>query len=176
MIKFLTVGALVLVSLMLVPSTQAQDNTSVVGKSSNTGKAPAGAWKRECEGAAGTPQETCYIAQVVKSNGRVVFTAQFGYSGSKQVSTAIFTAPLNVLLVPGLAVKVDEGEQVTVPFSLCAQSGCRAIFNISDEVMQQLLSGSMVRIGWKTASGKDVVVPVNLTGFTAAWKTLAPKN
>lgn len=173
--KLLTIGAIALTGFMATSTAMAQENTTKVSKSSAIAAA-ASAWKRQCEGAAGTSEENCFIAQAVGAKGRVIFTAQFGYSGAKRVETAVFTTPLNVLLSPGLAIKIDEEEQITVPFSLCNQAGCRSVFSISEDLLSQMTAGKIMRVGWKSASGEDVVIPVQLAGFTAAWKTLAPKQ
>lgn len=173
--KLSTIGTLALACFMAAPSALAQDNSNEVSKSSLPGAAVS-VWKRQCEGAAGTPEENCYIGQAVGAKGRVIFTAQFGYSGANRAETAVLTTPLNVLLAPGVAIKIDDDEQITVPFSICNQAGCRSIFSISKELMGKMTAGKMMRVGWKSASGEDVVIPVQLAGFTAAWRTLDPKN
>lgn len=131
---------------------------------------PDSAWQRACEGGGGT-QQLCYIQQTFSTDEGVLLIAAFGFN-EEGVPTGVLTFPLNVLLQSGLALKVDEREQSTFEFSSCNPAGCRAVIPVVHELLASLKAGRTLMVGWRTAGGDQIVVPLTLSGFTAGWLSL----
>jgi invasion protein IalB len=84
----------------------------------------------------------------------------------------VFTTPVDVLIQPGLVLKVDAQDQQQYQFTSCQPGGCRGVVTLSDEQLASLRAGSVLGVGWITAAGNQMVVPINLLGFSAAWRSL----
>ena len=81
--------------------------------------------------------------------------------------------PLGVDLRPGLIYRIDAGEQKNKPFLRCTKSGCDAAFQLDDELLEAMLGGSEMLIGFRGWGAQRVtVVKLTLIGFTKAFSAL----
>lgn len=81
--------------------------------------------------------------------------------------------PLNTLLPVGLAVKLDNGKPMKIPFIACAPIGCMAELPVSEDLLGQLKKGNALLVAYKDAqNGKQQNATVSLKGFTAAYDAL----
>lgn len=80
--------------------------------------------------------------------------------------------PLGVLIPYGVRVKVDEGNVAPVPLLRCLSDNCAARAPLAEEAISQLKRGSTATFGFFLQ--EEVLVPVSLNGFTAAYESLKP--
>lgn len=81
------------------------------------------------------------------------------------------TLPLGLDLLPGLVVKIDENEEIRLPFSTCLADGCRVMGNIGEDVMAQLMAGSLMKVGFRSfGEQQTLVLDVSLRGSSRAFK------
>ncbi len=82
--------------------------------------------------------------------------------------------PLGVDLRPGLIYRIDNGSQINLPFLRCTKSGCDAALQVSEELLEAMLGGTDMQIGFRGWGAQQVtVVKVTLIGFTKAFSSLS---
>lgn len=84
----------------------------------------------------------------------------------------IVTTPLGVMLVPGLAVAIDQQEVSRMQFQICIEPGCRSQIDLPPELVQRFKSGVAATITLVGPNGQPIPIPVSLKGFTAAYDAL----
>lgn len=100
----------------------------------------------------------------------VVLSVASNGAGGFELTLAL---PHGPLLPPGLALKVDDQEAVTVPIESSNQAGIFARVALEGEFGAAVKKGRQLSIGVTNRLGKLVEVPVSLAGFSAALKRLA---
>ena len=76
--------------------------------------------------------------------------------------------PLGMAIPPGVQVKIDEGEPVKLPYSICTPGGCTAEVNADSKLIGQLKSGKKMVVAAINRLGKPIGFPVPLNGFGTA--------
>ena len=137
-------------------------------------KKPLGAsWKRQCEGAAGSEGELCFIQQQVVVGNKVVMVGTFGLRGAKREPVGVITVPLNTLLKSGLALRIDKKDQINFQFDVCTRQGCRVEVPLTSEFLEDLSAGNFLHIGWREPNSKNNTLRFGLDGFKSAWASVA---
>jgi len=98
------------------------------------------------------------------------------YSGSPLALNAVIRVPLGVLLGPGLALTVDDGEPIAMPFHHCRQHGCLALLQVSDQLADSLRRGTAARVSYHLPDGRELGVPLSLYGVTAGLRALESRQ
>jgi invasion protein IalB len=81
------------------------------------------------------------------------------------------TFPLGMDLLSGVVLKIDENEEIRLPFSTCLADGCRVMGNIGNDVMAQLMAGKVMKVGFRGfGQEQTLVLDVSLKGSTRALK------
>ncbi|MBE7637863.1 hypothetical protein GUA87_13485 [Sneathiella sp. P13V-1] len=81
--------------------------------------------------------------------------------------------PLGVDLRPGLIYRIDDGEQQKRSFLRCTKSGCDAAFQVDDQLLEAMLGGNEMLVGFRGWGAQQVtVVKLTLIGFTKAFSAL----
>jgi len=87
------------------------------------------------------------------------------------------TFPLGLDLLAGIVVKIDENEEIGLPFSTCLADGCRVIGNIGDDVMAQLMAGSVMKVGFRGfGEPQTLVLDVSLRGSARAFRAAEARS
>lgn len=133
------------------------------------GEAGATLWARQCAKEA-DGREQCFVEQyaVGMPAKAVLLNVRFGLVGSEGKARMVLTAPLGVLLQPGLTLRIDASAPITLPFDRCDGGGCRAVAEIDRAVLDRLRNGSMMTVRFATGDQKPLDVPIPLTGLDAA--------
>jgi len=63
---------------------------------------------------------------------------------------------------------VDDGQPARVGFEICAQQGCRAGMVLKEPVLKAMKAGKEAKATIVSPQGKEVGIPISLSGFTAA--------
>jgi invasion protein IalB len=107
-----------------------------------------GAWEVRCETPQGERTEQCVLTQQVRAEERgnaslgVILLHQ---KGAKQGILRI-VAPLNVFLLNGVSLKVDQTDVGQAPFFRCFPTGCLADSLLDDRLMTQLSTGKIATL------------------------------
>ncbi len=134
-----------------------------------TQKGSYGQWGVLCNSA--TPSQ-CRVAQTQKSTDeknpgtllQVLFAAEKGKM------FGVFTFPFGVDLRAGIALRVDEGDEVKGSFMTCLSDGCQSITEIDEKLLAQIRKGKTLKVGFRSWGGGDktLVVEVPLEGAAQA--------
>ena len=110
-----------------------------------------------------------------KPDGKALrlLTFQVGFTPGKPDQVfAILTTPLGTSLRPGLRIKIDENDELRVPFERCMNVGCKVVLALDNKMLSQLRKGSKARVQFHDLRGKGIALPASLSGFTAALRSL----
>jgi invasion protein IalB len=97
-----------------------------------------------------------------------------GFQGLERSSPlmVLVRVPLNVLLAPGLQLKIEGNAPSTVPIHHCREQGCMALFPLSSDLRQALETGRKAQVSFHMLDGSRIGVPVSLLGITAGLRAL----
>ena len=130
-------------------------------------------WRKRCRNV-NKKGNVCLIYQnlTVKDSGESMLYATFSFAGKDDKLVASFRVPFGILLTPGIAVKVDQNEQINYAIQTCLSDGCYAYVNIKDELLTQFKNGVQAKVGFMTMHKKQMAVNLSLKGFDAAINSL----
>ena len=96
-------------------------------------------------------------------------------AGEEAVAGVTVVTPLGTLLPAGIGLGVDGAEIGDYGFTFCSQVGCFARFGLSGEVVDRLKRGLTARLELVSIAAPEqpVTLDLSLTGFTAAYNSLA---
>jgi len=130
---------------------------------------PATNWLKVCDPIADGKQ-ACIMRQVVVANGQ--FLGSFllrDDPGQESRLLAVAAVPLGVLLPFGLTWQIDGGKPIRVPFMLCDPQSCATQLVINEAYVNSLKKGGKLKLTAKNRQNKDLVIEINLAGFTSVY-------
>jgi invasion protein IalB len=97
------------------------------------------------------------------------------FAAEKGKMFGVFTLPFGVDLRAGIAVRIDEGDEVKGSFMTCMPDGCQSITEINETLLAQIRKGKVLKVGFRSWGGGDktLVVDVPLEG---AGQAIAASN
>lgn len=99
---------------------------------------------------------------------------RIGYLGETSRPMLLVTAPLGILLPPGISVSVDGiDEPVRFAVQRCDAGGCLGHTPMTDELIEAFRKGSKAEVTFQDPQRREIPVPLSLKGFT---KGLAELN
>lgn len=149
--------------------------SNAAAQSAPPGVEQFGDWGVTCPPEGSNMPKICTMVQVVsatpegQSESMLLMRASLALVGPDRTPAISIQVPLGVLLPAGIAVKIDEGEPLGMPYRLCGQDGCRAVLPVQAETLAAMKAGAEARVAFMDATGEQIVVPMSLTGFTAAF-------
>jgi len=185
-LKKLVVAGLAVAALMLpTASAFAQDNATPAAPAegeaapaapaapaqpnANANATPAQNWLKVCDPLP-DGKKACIMRQVVVANGQ--FLGSFllrDDPGQESRLLAVAAVPLGVLLPFGLTWQIDGGKPIRVPFMLCDPTSCATQLVINEAYVNSLKKGGKLKLTAKNRQNKDLVIDINLAGFTAVY-------
>ena len=183
-LRKLLVATLAVAALSLTPAAYAQDATTPAAPAEGAAPAapaegapaaPAAAaapgqnWLKVCD-PLDNGQKACIMRQVVVTNGQ--FLGSFllrDDPGQESRLLAVAAVPLGVLLPFGLTWQIDGGKPIRVPFMLCDPQSCATQLVINEAYVNSLKQGGVLKLTAKNRQNKDLVIDINLSGFTAVY-------
>lgn len=129
-----------------------------------------GDWMLRCDPpAAGQPKQ-CEMAQILsdKEGKRDLLLIRLGYPPAETDALVLIVVPLDVLLPPGLGLKIDARDPAVVPIRHCDTNGCLAPWRPTVADVDAMKAGRELLVLLRNRDGKQLGLPVSLTGFRAA--------
>jgi len=120
---------------------------------------------------AGTPKRgRCEIFQrlTVQDTGQRLAELAIGFPGGEDSARGVFVLPLGILLPPGVVMTIDDSQPMRFDVRYCDQNGCVAHVSLNQQVLGMMRSGNQATLTIKSNQGKDVNIPMPLTGFSKA--------
>lgn len=136
-------------------------------------------WRLVCETPAKGGKKQCEVFQRVtwskeKGQGIALTTlVHMGKNKEKDVTMIRVVTPLGTLLTAGMAIKIDDGKQIKVPYLQCLPGGCLVDMVFDPEMMDKMKKGKTMFVAYRAPNGKDATLPVSLKGFAPALDAMA---
>jgi invasion protein IalB len=130
---------------------------------------PARNWLKVCDPLE-DGKKACIMRQVIVANNQ--FLGSFllrDDPGQESRLLAVAAVPLGVLLPFGLTWQIDGGKPIRVPFMLCDPTSCATQLVINEAYVNSLKKGGVLKLTAKNRQNQDLVVEINLAGFTAVY-------
>jgi invasion protein IalB len=151
------------------PAAPAPDAAAATPATAPANADPTKNWLKVCDPIADN-KKACIMRQVVVANGQ--FLGSFllrDDPGQESRLLAVAAVPLGVLLPFGLTWQIDGGKPVRVPFMLCDPQSCATQLVINEAYVNSLKKGGTLRLTAKNRQNKDLVIDINLAGFTSVY-------
>lgn len=126
-------------------------------------------WLKVCEPLE-NGDDACIMRQLIVSNNQ--FLGSFlirDDPGQESRLLAVAAVPLGVLLPFGVTWQIDGAQPVRVPFMLCDPQSCSTQLVINEAYVNSLKRGAILRLTAKNRQNQDLVVEINLAGFTSVY-------
>ena len=179
---FAQVLALVLMIGAAGPGLAQDGNGNGGGGGAGGGNAEAGSnagaaaesfqdWGKVCEEVPRRDEQLCYLAQTIEFSDRdlAVEISVGRLVADHDGLIAVVRVPTGVDLGAGLALRVDDTEQVSTDYDVCLERGCQAFVDLQDRgLLSKMRAGKVLHIGFVAFGGTDTqVIRGSLKGFTA---------
>ena len=107
---------------------------------------------------------------VVTSQGQLITGVNLLTSKGK-IKRRIFqvAVPTGRYIPQGVKMKIDDGKENTLPYSICLPDRCIAEVGLSDGLVKALKNGGSIRLTSTNFRSQKNPVNVTLKGFTAAY-------
>ncbi|MBN9304395.1 MAG: hypothetical protein BGO82_18645 [Devosia sp. 67-54] len=89
--------------------------------------------------------------------------------GQESRLLAVAAVPLGVLLPFGVTWQIDGGKPVRVPYMLCDPQSCATQLVVNEAYVNSLKKGSKLTLTAKNRKNEDLVITINLAGFTGVY-------
>ena len=132
---------------------------------------PEDNWLKICEPLE-NGEKACIMRQIVLNNGQ--FYGSFmlrNDPGQESRLLAVAAVPLGVLLPFNMVWQIDGGKPIRVPYVICDKISCSSQLVINENYVESLKKGAKLTLSAKTRQNKDLVVHINLAGFTAVYES-----
>jgi invasion protein IalB len=137
-----------------------------------------GDWIVQCELRSGEAGQTCDMVQVAQVQGKNIPFSRIaiGKPDKGQPEKLVVQVPVNVSFATNVRLQTSEEDAgLSTPFSTCTPNGCFALFDLKEEVLKKLRSGSGGAMSYADSAGHPVKVPVSFNGFGQAYEALLKK-
>jgi invasion protein IalB len=130
-------------------------------------------WKLHCGHAQGQTAEICEMRQtVVDANKKPVLLAIVGRLPNRPDPGLVMILPLGISIPPGVALKIDQGQEGRAQVTRCLAQGCQVEVLLNPDVLASFKAGTKATVGFQVTDpqGKQqrIDVPLSLLGFSAA--------
>lgn len=146
------------------------------------GVAPAGRaadkpeplWHKRCAPSAdGAPACTVEQFAVAMPQHVVLLHVRFSLVAKGDQARMVVTAPLGVLLPPGLTLSIDGGQAIALPFERCTGQGCEATAMLDESALAKFAGGKTLTVRYAVSETRSEDIPIRLQGFSDALKSLS---
>jgi invasion protein IalB len=131
-------------------------------------------WVVTCAPGSDPAKTTCQMTQVLfaEQSGQPIVSAVIRRQAEDRRMGMLLTLPHGLYFPPGLTITIDHGEATNVAIQTSDQNGAYAALPLSDELITAMKLGKSLNVAMRFADGRDMVVPLTLSGFTAALEKL----
>jgi invasion protein IalB len=174
--RFLSVFVLTL-PIWLAQPVMAQSDTVTSGSSTDSSSETRNThqdWQSLCE--LREENTICQISQTLKieKDGQVDFTVRITLTKRAGKILMEVALPLGLDLPAGIALQVDESNEINLPFATCVALGCAVVVETKEEFLNQLRKGTILKVAFRPfGQTQGVLLNVSLRGFTSAIQVLS---
>ena len=127
-------------------------------------------WRLFCP-ATKTKDVSCEMSQDVidQKSGTRVARLILVREKNKNMVLAV-TVPLQVLLEPGMGLKLGDDQVRVFQYKTCTEDGCVSIIPVNDQIEAGFAKAQQAAIAVAQPDGKAVELPFSMKGYTEAYK------
>jgi len=128
-------------------------------------------WLFKCE----AEPKRCFAFQhtSLQETGQRLLGVVVGNLGPEGKQILHLTVPLGIYIPPGVAMKIDQGQQITVPVFTCTPTGCEAMLDLEAPLLSDLERAKAMNVAFLDAvTRRQITVTVSLAGFHAAYASV----
>ena len=81
------------------------------------------------------------------------------------------TVPLQVLLEPGMGLKIGDDQMRVFQYKTCTEEGCLSVIPVNDQIEASLGKTQKASIAVAQPDGKTVELPFSVKGYAEAYET-----
>jgi invasion protein IalB len=133
------------------------------------------AWTVTCSNANAQAKLRCSLQQtlfVAASGQRVMsMTLERDIQDATRIQASLLL-PHGIFLADGVAVWVDDGEKKTIAISHADANGAYAVFEFDSSLAAAFGKGKVFRVATRPLGGKELIIELDLAGFSAAYSIL----
>lgn len=87
---------------------------------------------------------------------------------------AVMTLPFGVDLQAGIAIKVDDEQELNAAFTTCFPDGCQSVVQLDEAAVEQIRGGNIMKVGFRPWGGDErtFVIDVPLDGAREALESI----
>ena len=147
------------------------------GFSEETGATPFGAWELRCNTPSDSKQTVCALTQTATAVDKEGSSLGVLVVKPKEFRNAVMRviAPLDVYLIKGITLEVDQTEIGKALFSSCSPSGCVADIGLEGDILEKLKVGKIGVLTAYQSPSTSAMYKFRLDGFKDGFvKILVP--
>lgn len=135
---------------------------------------PQDLWGTRCTTAARDGTLDCAIEQrmFLTQTGQLIAVVTVRVPADTRSPVMMIQVPLGLFLPAGIKLSVDGGAEEALPLQTCEANGCYAGGQVSEALLTSLKRGTTLSLTFENLQRQPVTVPVQLTGFTAAYSKI----
>lgn len=163
--------------IWLAQPVMAQSDTVTSGSSADSSSVTRNThqdWQSLCE--LREENTICQISQTLQleKDGQVDFTVRITLAKKAGKVFMEVALPLGLDLPGGIALQVDESNEINLPFNTCVAQGCAVVVETKEEFLNQLRKGTILKVAFRPfGQTQSVLLNVSLRGFTSAIQVLS---
>jgi len=164
-----------LFALMAAPvATLAQDNTAAPAAAAPAEGATADAppvlpWVKYC-GDLEDGRKLCLVRQLLFTNNKLLARMIIRNNPAEEMPLLLMASmPTGVSLPYGMRFQIDNGRELTLPYLNCDAEMCNVRSVVNEAFIASMKRGNTLKLKAKNSRGVDVVLEIDLKGFTATW-------
>lgn len=154
-----------LILSLIIPATPVHSKEETKAK-------PQKSWQLICP----KKKPPCHLYAFIKTDNNVIASSvsllNLKVRGIKNKQTiAIVMLPLGLHIPSGVTIKIDEQITFTANLIECKTKGCRAMFPVSDKVLNHMIIGDKIKVVIvDSKSRKPLTLRYSLKGFGKSYK------
>lgn len=130
-----------------------------------------GAWQVTCDEAGDQRVCTAAFRVIDRNRNATILTWRLGHNSDGEL-LAEFFVPTEVLIRPGVTLRLGEGEAHTADYVACGKAACKAVLPVDDSLAHDLINAGQAKIAITTSQGKVTEFSMGIDGISAAMAAL----
>lgn len=157
-----------------VPGTKPRKTAKPKEKTNGVKAKDKNPWAVQCGEDPQTKRKFCRMQQSLrfKQTGQRLLSVVIQPQTIEPKIAILFSLPHGLYLPFGLIFKVDDGTETRMAIETCDVEGCYASGGLSEKPLAAMKKGKKLRVAFLANNKKPINIPVDLTGFTAAFKKI----
>lgn len=160
--------------LLIAGSAVAAEKSSAETKDAAPSVVERG-WALRCPEEQKDKKKQCEVFQrldMKDSSAARVAEFAVGFPDKKEPARGVVILPLGILLEQGVSMKIDDGKPFVFKTRYCTNAGCFSYVNLDKTLLGSLKKGKAVAFQFKSATGQDINLIMNLSGFEKSLKEI----